>query len=110
MKQEDLIAVASIVGAVVVLLVIISLLSPASAQSFSCRNADTRGEAIICDSPSLRALDVRMNRAYLRALRDDARRADRIQNRQRAWIISRDRCRSEGCVRQHYLERLGELR
>ena len=110
MKQVDYITIGAVALAVTLILTIIAMVSPASAQSFSCRNADTRGEAIICDSPSLRALDVRMNRAYLRALRDDARHADRIQNRQRAWIISRDRCRSEGCVRQHYLERLGELR
>jgi len=97
--------------AALIALGLIAMAAPASAQSFSCRNADSAAEQTICESGRLRALDVRMNRAYLRALRDDARHAARIQRRQRDWLASRNSCgRNDRCIARHYTERLSELR
>lgn len=83
----------------------------ASAQSFSCRDAFTPDEILICERPGLKKLDRELHALFV-AKRDTASRFLRrmIREEHEAWRRSRHRCRTNvRCIRTHYRARLREL-
>jgi uncharacterized protein len=94
--------------------VVLALLMPlaAQAQSFNCRTAEAPDEILICQSPRLRALDEQMASLYFR-LRNRLYGGERreLEASQSRWLRSRMGCgRDYGCIQDHYLRRINELR
>ena len=81
-----------------------------AAPSFDCRKGRSRSERMVCGSASLAALDRSMSsRFYAELDRGDARvRAALRQSRDR-FLAYRERCPTEACVRQAYLDRIDEI-
>lgn len=82
--------------------------------SFDCRRSRGRIEEAICSTPSLAALDARLDRVYRDALAGAAgRRVDQIRFEQRTWMKERDACDTErqlnACLERKYEGRLGRL-
>lgn len=85
-----------------------------AAPSFDCRRSRGPVETAICATPSLAALDARLDRVYRDALAGAAgRHVDQIRFEQRAWMKERDACGTESrlnaCLERTYLARLGRL-
>lgn len=88
--------------------------SGSAAPSFDCRRSRDPVENAICSTPSLAALDARLDRVYRDALAGAAgRHVDQIRFEQRAWMKERDACGAErrlnACLERTYLARLGRL-
>lgn len=81
------------------------------AQGFSCEDARTKVEKLICDSEKLSALDVQLNDAYqLTWSKSDAKDARRLRLEQRRWLRStRDACRGEACLERAYSQRIAQV-
>lgn len=86
--------------------------SPASAQGYDCRDADTVDEVIVCDRGGLARLDHQLNVLYGRALASSSRiQARRIRDDQRDWLDDRRSCGPRAaCIRRQYLRRISQLR
>jgi uncharacterized protein YecT (DUF1311 family) len=78
---------------------------PVHAASFDCAKASTKVEHIICDNPEISKLDDQLAEKYKEALKDKTR-SKTIMRTQRAWIIQRNKCAREDCVKQVYEKRL----
>ena len=97
--------------------------SPALATdgpSFNCAKASSSVEELICKTPELAALDLRLAERFkaalntIRALDTGAEEAETdLRATQRGWIKGRDECWKSDtemdCVRQSYLTRENEL-
>ena len=97
--------------------------SPALATdgpSFNCAKASSSAEELICKTPELAALDLRLAERFtaalttIRALDTGAEEAETdLRATQRGWIKGRDECWKSDtemdCVRQSYLTRENEL-
>ncbi len=81
---------------------------PTLAASFDCNKASTLVETAICSDAELSSLDDSLAALYKQALRQSSS-ASQIKARQRAWLKTRNTCKSEGCVRDAYHQRLAEL-
>jgi uncharacterized protein len=107
LKSKYLIAAVAFLGA--------AYSAPASAQSFSCMNAEemSAAEQRICASRHLQALDERLDHWYRRALAR-ARYFDQteeVRSAQRAWLASRNACGGRfWCLRRHYVTRIYQLK
>jgi len=96
---------------VLVMLAVWVIPTQASAQSFSCRDAFTPDEILICERPGLKKLDRELHALFV-AKRDAAPRFLRymIREEHEAWRRSRHRCRTNvRCIRVHYRARIREL-
>lgn len=85
---------------------------PNSAQpSFSCANADTRGERAVCGDAGLAALDRNMSTEYARAVAvaTTEQRALLRQTAQRFYAY-RDHCPDRQCIASAYSGRVREIR
>ena len=104
-----------LIGAIAAAAVVSLALSPASAQSFSCMELETKGaaEVRVCQSRSLGALDEHLDSWYRRAL-ERAGYFDQtaeVRGEQRAWLATRNACgASFWCLRRAYVTRIRELR
>ena len=78
------------------------------AASFDCNKASTLVETAICTDPELASLDDSLAALYKQALRESSS-ATQIKARQRAWLKTRNTCKSAGCLRDAYHQRLAEL-
>ena len=82
--------------------------------SFECRDAFEEAEKLICKSFPLAKLDQQMVRAYddyMGSLDgDQGLTAQSAELAQRRFIIDRNKCYDEGCVRTVYEERIRVLR
>lgn len=84
-----------------------------SGPSFSCSAVDKGSmEEVICQSPSLSAMDMKLNEAYKQALvtsKDDPV----LKAEQRGWIKGRNECWKEedkpACISREYSQRMTEL-
>lgn len=85
---------------------------PAQAQDYNCNRSKYADEVTICQNRDLARLDERLNRVYNRVLRDSSYgEALRLRREQSRWLASRRSCGTrEGCIRGHYIRRLGQLR
>lgn len=83
----------------------------AVAQSFSCEDARTKVEKLICASENLAALDTVLDSAYQLTLsKSDPDDAGRLLLEQRSWLRStRNACRDEACLERAYSQRIGEV-
>jgi uncharacterized protein len=79
--------------------------------SFDCRNARSSTEKLVCSSPELRSLDIRLYETYQRNLRQSRGEAERqLRTDQRQWIKDvRDRCKTNSCLSAAYEKRIGQL-
>lgn len=78
------------------------------AASFDCNKASTLVETAICSDPELSSLDDSLAALYKQALRESSS-ATQIKAHQRAWLKTRNTCKSAGCLRDAYHQRLAEL-
>ncbi len=83
----------------------------AQAASYDCTRADTAAEIAVCANPSLNRLDEDLAVQYRSLLnRLPPRRAERLRQDQRSWLIARDSCGADvRCLRARYQERLARL-
>jgi uncharacterized protein YecT (DUF1311 family) len=79
--------------------------------SFDCDDARTRGELAVCNEPGLAALDRNMAAQYRRAIAaaSPTQRAALVRTRDR-FLGYRDRCQTNGCMRDAYVGRMQEIR
>lgn len=86
--------------------------TPAAAQEFNCRKAETASERAICRSDNLSSLDERMSNLYAelrQATSSKYRRAD-IKDYQRQFLDARDSCgRDTECIKGAYLDQISVL-
>ena len=83
----------------------------ASRPSFNCRYARSRVEKMICGSTSLAALDRQMSSLYYSSVAAaDPGTKSAIRRSRDAFLGTRDRCSSEGCVAEVYRARIAEIR
>lgn len=87
-----------------------SPLAHAGQPSFDCRKASTRQEKLICASDDLSLLDHHLG-GYSAGVRARFPGSEAcIRTEQRAWLRNvRNRCTTAACLRDAYLQRLGEL-
>ena len=82
--------------------------------SFDCRDAFESSEKLICKSFELAKLDQQMFRAYNDYMdsldRDQGLTAQSAEMAQRRFIIDRNKCYDEDCIRSVYGERIRVLR
>ncbi len=104
-----------LIGAIAAAALLSATMTSARAQSYSCMETAHFSAAAqrVCTTPSLGALDERLDSWYRRAL-ERASYFDQTQSvkaEQRAWLSRRDACGPRvGCLRRAYLRRIGELR
>ncbi|MEH0874442.1 hypothetical protein QM999_06870 [Pectobacterium cacticida] len=86
------------------------------AASFPCDKATLEQEKRICASPLLGQLDEELaqawktSRAFLTAYGNSAPWEKTLNQFQRSWLTTRDRCKDEDCLRQRYQQQLNRLR
>lgn len=78
--------------------------------SFSCQNASTKVEKMICGNPELSRLDAAMAANYQRMLASDLGGAeDSLRSSQREWVRTRNTCQEEKCLKDAYSDRLDAI-
>ncbi len=82
---------------------------PVAAASFNCKLAKLPAEIAICSDPTLSSEDEELARQYSPLLdaAPDAANLKAIKQEQKAWLASRNACRSDmQCIMGRYRERL----
>ncbi|WP_084631464.1 MliC family protein [Ferrimonas senticii] len=92
-------------------MLLMTAVTPAlAAPAFDCAKASSQVEQLICQTPDLQQLDVRLNQLYRQALRQQG---DTIKPYQRGWLKGRDDCWKaddiSSCVQYSYQSRISEL-
>src|SRR3954447_22369771 len=83
---------------------------PAAAQ-INCHTDRRTAEQIICAHDDLMQKDERMSVLYFRLNNDVPRRvAQRLLDNQRDWLAERNACRTPGCLRLLYDQRIAQFR
>jgi uncharacterized protein len=79
--------------------------------SFACTSSMSAAERMICRDAELARLDRIMSDlfAQTQSLLLNARQTAEANGTQRAWLMTRNRCASVQCLRQHYFRRIHEL-
>lgn len=77
------------------------------AASFDCSKATTRTEKMVCANPELSQLDESLSRAYRAVQKRFGKAAARDQ---RWWLLLRDECSDESCLKLRYELRIEELK
>lgn len=91
--------------------VLIGLTSPAFSASFDCAKASSPVEKLICPDRLLNKLDEALGKNYsylLKSAPDDAEKKD-IRDRQRSWVIGRNKCADISCLIEAYKDRLDDM-
>jgi uncharacterized protein len=83
--------------------------NPVSGQSFDCDKASNFVERTICANPQMARSDELMFAEFIQAI-GRLGTGDTVRASQRQWLVSRNSCRDENCIRQHYERRVAELR
>ena len=88
--------------------------APLAQPAFDCNLATGAAQLLVCQSPGLAALDVKLHRLYEHALQTwPAAKVARLKATQRGWIKGRDDCwkarNLEDCVRDEYARRITAL-
>lgn len=78
------------------------------AQAMDCAKASTQVERMICTSPKLQALDLRLNDVFRVAV-VVAPEAKALRDEQRKWLAVRNVCPDEKCVSDAYTQRVAVL-
>jgi uncharacterized protein YecT (DUF1311 family) len=81
---------------------------PAAKPSFACADASNTAQKLICGDRALAALDVQTASLYRRA-RENVVDTAPLADEQSAWLLRRDRCASEECLRESYAQRRAEI-
>ena len=76
------------------------------AASFDCSKATTKAEKMVCANPELSRLDESLSRAYRAVQKRFGKAAVRDQ---RWWLLLRDGCSDESCLKLSYKLRIEEL-
>ncbi len=79
--------------------------APAGAAGFDCAKAATPIEKRICADPALSALDDQLTAAYKAALAAAPSGREAVKADQRAWLITRDACPDDACLKDSYADR-----
>src|SRR6266536_4071925 len=89
-------------------LLAIMAVSPATAASFDCKRAKLPAEIAICTDPTLSSQDEEMARQYLPLIKSaPADSTKTIKTEQKAWLAERNACGSDmQCIMGSYRERL----
>lgn len=82
----------------------------AASPSFSCRYAKGRGETAVCNNANLAKLDRHLAVLYGQTWgQGDAAKRKQLLGTREGFLARRDACRSDGCIRNAYLERMREV-
>ncbi|WP_431047290.1 lysozyme inhibitor LprI family protein [Roseateles sp. L2-2] len=87
---------------------VLGVVASAGAFAMDCTKAATPVERLVCASPRLQALDLRLNDAF-RVAAVVATDATALRDEQRRWLATRDACGDEVCVAAAYGERVAVL-
>jgi uncharacterized protein len=91
-------------------IVYILLANIGSAASFDCGKAKGYPENLICSESELSMFDEYLGRYYQAAMQELGEGSSCLKADQRQWLKTvRNACRNSACLKQVYLERLGEL-
>jgi len=93
-------------------LLFIMMFSPASlyGASFDCAKAHLEVEKMICMSSALSSLDTSLSAVYSDKLNaSGAAPKTMLKKSQKEWLTIRNRCSSEACVENAYIQRLSQL-
>ena len=83
----------------------------AASPSFNCSYARSRSELMVCGSASLAAKDRQMAAIYYAAMANaDVGTRNHLRRSRDAFLVRRERCGSEDCVRAIYDARIQEIR
>ncbi len=87
--------------------------SPQTGPSFSCSAVEKGSmEEIVCQNPSLSAMDLKLNGMYKQAL-VKSKNDPMLKAEQRGWIKGRNECWKEqdkpACISREYTQRMTEL-
>jgi uncharacterized protein YecT (DUF1311 family) len=87
---------------------LVSLCGQLQAASFDCSRASTFQEDTICQIETLSRLDEQLSAAFKNAMAvsDDP---EGLKSSQRGWLLERDQCFNEICLRQVMESRIGTL-
>nr|BDD47815.1 hypothetical protein 2 [Gammaproteobacteria bacterium] len=91
------------------LLVLVLSFQTAEGASFVCETATSEVEKMVCANKDLSRLDERVDKYYGEAM-EVAVNPNEIRTTQRAWLRSRNNCKTEECVSNAYERRIKELR
>jgi len=78
------------------------------AASFDCSKGETFVENTICRDGEISKLDDRMGKIYKEAIAKSAA-PDALREEQRAWLDTRNKCKSAACIKRAYERRLARL-
>lgn len=90
------------------LLVLVLSFQTAEGASFVCEKATSAVEKMVCAFDELSRLDDRVEKYYREAM-DGATNPNEIRTAQRAWLRSRNTCKSKECISNEYERRIKEL-
>ena len=79
--------------------------------TYKCDDSKTAAELVVCKSPELVLLDVRLDALYMSAVqRSEPSNVRTLRDEQRAWIQKRDECGVKtDCLKKEYLDRIAQL-
>lgn len=84
--------------------------APRPNPSYSCQIAKGRGETAVCKNSDLARLDRHLGVLYGQSWgQADADRRARLLGTRERFIARRDACRSDSCISNAYLKRMGEI-
>lgn len=79
------------------------------AAGFDCARASTPAEKLVCNDAGLSKLDDELTAAYMQVLKRGASE-EFLKTQQRGWLSNvRNRCESNECLKQSYIQRLEQL-
>lgn len=78
------------------------------AQAMECARTSTPVERMICASPNLQALDLRLNDVF-RVAAVVSTETKLLRDAQRKWLMARDACPDEVCISDTYVQRIAVL-
>ncbi|MBF0118877.1 MAG: DUF1311 domain-containing protein [Desulfobacterales bacterium] len=88
------------------IIILLSLLNQlAFAASFDCSKASTKVEKLVCDDANLSKLDEELGKAYGEA----KKKVFDLNDEQRAWLKSRNKCIDTECLTNIYRDRINIL-
>jgi uncharacterized protein len=85
------------------------ILPNAIAAGIDCEKASSPAEIVICSNPELIALDKQLANSYAKLSHAQPASNSALQASQQKWLLTRDKCANEGCLRDGYGLRIGEL-
>ena len=80
----------------------------AYAAGIDCKHANSPSENMICSSDELKQLDLKLAATYAKVAKSSNNKSN-LQNKQKQWLVQRDKCPTITCISDSYYNRTTEL-